>query len=115
MGGLPSERHAEIALASIAQHRDHDAILRQAPGQLAGGPDIGPGRNPHEEPFLLRAGGRPGGWDPPPAPRAPPRARGAGPRTGAPAKTPRGPPPPGGGGPPGGVAPPPAPPGAGGR
>src|SRR5206468_7602451 len=48
------ERHAEIALASIAQHRHHHPVRREYLGDAAGGPDVGPGRDADEQALLPR-------------------------------------------------------------
>src|SRR5713101_2697984 len=56
------ERHAEIALASIAQHCHDDPVRRQRFGDAAGRPDVGAGRDADQQPFLPRqAPGRRGG------------------------------------------------------
>src|SRR5947207_4170896 len=48
------ERHAEIALASIAQHRHDDLVRRQRLGDAAGSPHVGAGRDTNEQALLSR-------------------------------------------------------------
>src|SRR3990172_2508737 len=56
------ERHAEVALASIAHHRHDDPVRRQRFGDAAGCPHVGAGRDADQQPLLPRqAPGRRGG------------------------------------------------------
>src|SRR5437667_7008288 len=53
-----SERHAQVALPSIAQDRDDDPVARHGRRHLARGPDIGSGRDAHQQAFLARESAR---------------------------------------------------------
>src|SRR5207244_9067910 len=45
---------ADVALARVAEHRDHVLTGPELRRDLLGGGDIGPGRDADQEPFLLR-------------------------------------------------------------